>query len=193
MGETMSLFIAGLILFFAVHSVSIVNVGWRDAMAERLGTTAWRTLYSVASLAGLVLLIWGYGLARSDPVILYSPPAWLLHVNFLLMLFVFPLFMASLLPGRIKTAVKHPVFASVKIWAFAHLLTNGALADVLLFGCFLAWAVAGRISMKHRRNRPVPGFPASPANDLIAVVVGLLLYLLFVMVLHDWMTGVKVM
>ena len=189
----MSLFIAGLILFFAVHSISIVNVGWRDAMAERLGTTAWRTLYSVASLAGLVLLIWGYGLARSDPVILYSPPAWLLHVNFLLMLFVFPLFMASLLPGRIKTAVKHPVFASVKIWAFAHLLTNGALADVLLFGCFLAWAVAGRISMKHRRNRPVPGFPASPANDLIAVVVGLLLYLAFIMTLHDWLIGVEVM
>ena len=193
MGEAMSLFIAGLILFFAIHSISIVNVGWRDTMAERLGTTAWRILYSVASLAGLVLLSKGYGIVRGDPVILYSPPAWLLHVNFLLMLFVFPLFMSSLLPGRIKTAVKHPVFASVKIWAFAHLLTNGALADVLLFGCFLAWAVVGRISMKHRRNRPVPGFPESPANDLIAVVVGLLLYLLFIMTLHDWLIGVEVM
>ena len=189
----MLLFISGLILFFAVHSISIVNVGWRDAMAERLGTAAWRGLYSLVSLAGLVLLIWGYGIARSEPIILYSPPAWLLYVNFILMLFVFPLFMASLLPGRIKTAVKHPVFASVKIWAFAHLLTNGALADVLLFGCFLAWAVVGRISMKHRRNRPTPGFPEGPTNDLLAVVSGLLLYLLFVMVLHDWMTGVGVM
>ena len=219
MGETMSLFIAGLILFFAVHSISIVNVGWRDAMVERLGTRTWRALYSVAALAGLealdlrgnavgdagwelaagaalaglVLLIWGYGIARADPVILYSPPAWLFYANFILMLFVFPLFMASLLPGQIKTAVKHPVFASVKIWAFAHLLTNGALADVLLFGCFLAWAVVGRISMKHRRQRPTPGFPAGPANDLLAVVSGLLIYLLFVMVLHDWMTGVRVM
>ena len=192
-GEAMSLFIAGLLLFFAVHSISIVNAGWRDAIAERLGTTTWRTLYSLASLAGLVLLIWGYGIARSDPVILYTPPAWLLHVNFLLMLFVFPLFMASLFPGRIKAAVKHPVFASVKIWAFAHLLTNGALADVLLFGCFLAWAVAGRISMKHRKARPVPGFPPGPANDLIAVVVGLLLYLAFIMTLHDWLIGVEVM
>lgn len=189
----MLLFITGLILFFAVHSISIVNVGWRDAMAERLGTRTWRAIYSLAALAGLVLLIWGYGIARGDPVILYSPPAWLFYVNFILMLFVFPLFMASLLPGRIKTAVKHPVFASVKVWAFAHLLTNGALADVLLFGCFLAWAVAGRISMKHRRNRPTPGFPAGPANDLLAVVSGLLIYLLFVMVLHDWMTGVRVM
>ena len=189
----MLLFIIGLILFFAVHSISIVNVGWRDAMAARLGTAAWRGLYSLASLAGLVLLIQGYGIARGDPVILYAPPAWLLYVNFLLMLFVFPLFMASFLPGQIKTTVKHPVFASVKIWAFAHLLTNGALADVLLFGCFLAWAVAGRISMKHRRNRPVPGFPESPVNDLLAVVGGLLLYLLFIMVLHGWLTGVEVM
>ena len=193
MGEAMLLFIAGLILFFAVHSISIVNVGWRDAMAERLGTRTWRTLYSLASLGGLTLLIMGYGIARSDAVILYYPPAWLLHVNFLLMLFVFPLFMASILPGRIKAAVKHPAFASVKVWAFAHLLTNGALADVLLFGCFLAWAVIGRISMRHRKNRPVPGFPESPVNDLLAVVFGLLLYLAFIMALHDWLIGVKVM
>ena len=189
----MLLFIAGLILFFAVHSISIVNVGWRDAMAERLGMRTWRTLYSVASLAALILLIWGYGIARSNPVFLYTPPAWLLQVNFLLMLFVFPLFLASILPGRIKAAVRHPAFASVKVWAFAHLLTNGALADVLLFGCFLAWAVIGRISMKHRRDLTVPGFPKSPVNDLLAVVGGLLLYLLFVMVLHDWLIGVRVM
>ena len=189
----MLLFITGLVLFFAVHSISIVNVGWRDSMVERLGTHTWRILYSLASLVGLILLIWGYGIARGDPVILYTPPGWLLYFNFLLMLFVFPLFMVSFLPGRIKTAVKHPVFATVKIWAFAHLLTNGALADVLLFGCFLAWAVAGRISMKHRRNRPVPGFPESPANDLVAVMVGLLLYLLFVMALHGWLIGVEVM
>ena len=189
----MLLFITGLILFFAVHSISIVNAGWRDAIAERLGTRTWRLIYSLASLAGLILLSKGYGILRGDPVILYSPPAWLLHVNFLLMLFVFPLFLASILPGRIKAAVKHPAFASVKVWAFAHLLTNGALADVLLFGCFLAWAVIGRISMKHRRQRPTPGFPESPVNDLLAVVGGLLLYLLFIMMLHDWLIGVKVM
>ncbi len=189
----MLLFISGLILFFAVHSISIVNAGWRDAMAERLGTGIWKILYSVASLVGLILLSKGYGIVNDAPVILYTPPAWLLYANFLLMLFVFPLFMASFLPGQIKTSVKHPAFASVKIWAFAHLLTNGALADVLLFGSFLVWAVAGRISMKHRKARPVPGFPKTPANDLIAVVSGLLLYLLFIMVLHDWLIGVEVM
>lgn len=187
----MQLFIAGLILFFAVHSISIVNVGWRDAVAERLGTTTWRALYSLVSLAGLVMLIWGYGMVRNEAAILYIPPAWLLYVNYVLMLFVFPLFMASFFPGRIKTAVKHPAFASVKVWAFAHLLTNGGLADVLLFGCFLAWAVVGRISMKYRKSRPVPGFPESPANDLLVVVLGLLLYLLFVMMLHEWLLGVR--
>ena len=155
-------FIAGLILFFAVHSISIVNEGWRNAMAGRLGTGTWKTFYSLASLAGLVLIFWGYGIAGGDPVILYVPPVWLLYVNFLLMLFVFPLFLAGFLPGQIKTAVKHPVFASVKIWAFAHLLTNGALADVLLFGCFLAWAVAGRISMKQRRGSPCARSSAKP-------------------------------
>ena len=186
----MLLFIIGLVLFFAVHSISIVHVGWRDAMVERLGTGVWRLFYSLVSLAGLLLLIWGYGIARSDPVILYTPPAWLLYVNFILMLFVFPLALSQFFPGRIKAAVKHPVFASVKIWAFAHLLTNGGVADILLFGCFLVWAVAGRVSMKYRRQRPVPGFPESPANDLIAVVLGLLLYLLFIMVLHNWLIGV---
>ena len=189
----MSLFIIGLILFFTAHSISIVNDAWRDDMVQRLGLRRWRALHGLTSLAGLVLLSWGYGVVRTDPVILYTPPGWLLYANYALMLFVFPLFMASFLPGRIKTAVKHPVLASVKIWAFAHLLTNGALADVLLFGCFLIWSVAGRISMKYRRQRPVPGLPESPANDLIAVVAGLLIYLLFIMVLHGWLIGVGLM
>ena len=154
----MLLFITGLILFFAVHSVSIVNYRWRDTMAEQLGEITWKILYGLASMVGLILLIWGYGIARSDPVILYTPPLWLHYVNFLLMLFVFPLFICGQFPGRIKTAAKHPVFASVKLWAVAHLLTNGALADVLLFGCFLAWAVVGRISMKYRRQHSVLSF-----------------------------------
>ena len=114
------------------------------------------------SLGGLVLLIWGYGMARSNPVILYTTPPWLHYVNFLLMLSVFPLFIATYIPGKIKSTVKHPTFTAIKIWAFAHLLVNGSHADVLLFGCFLAWAVAGRISMKHRKQRPAMGLPAAP-------------------------------
>ena len=99
--------------------------------------------------------------------------------------------LSSFFPGRIKTAVKHPVLASVKVWALAHLLTNGGVADVVLFGSFLAWAAAGRISMKYRKPRPVPGFPASPVNDLLVVVFGLLIYILFVMMLHEWLIGVS--
>ena len=186
----MLLLIIGLVLFFSIHSISIINAAWRDGIAQRLGVGPWRVLYSLMSLAGLVLLIWGYGIARSDPVILYTAPDWLRHVNYLLMLFVFPLFMATYLPGRIKTTVKHPTFAGIKIWAFAHLLVNGTVADVLLFGCFLAWAVAGRISMKYRSQRPLPGFPATAKNDLIAVVVGLGIYLLFLLFLHRSLIGV---
>ena len=186
----MLLLIIGLVLFFAIHSVSIINVAWRDGMVQRLGLGPWRALYGLVSLTGLVLLIWGYGIARSDPVILYMSSDWLRYVSFLLMLFVFPLFAATYLPGRIKTAVKHPTFAAVKIWAFAHLLINGALADVLLFGCFLAWAVAGRISMKHREQHSLPGMPATAYNDLIAVGVGLGLYALFFLFLHRWLTGI---
>ena len=186
----MLLFIFGLILFFAVHSISIVNDSWRNAMAQRLGERPWRVLHGLASLVGLVLLIWGYGIARNVPVTLYTAPDWLRHVNYLLMLFVFPLLLAVFLPGRIKTAMKYPAFAAVKIWAFAHLLVNGALADVLLFGCFLTWAVAGRISMKHRQPRPVPGFPETTANDLIAIAAGLGIYALFLFILHSRLIGV---
>ena len=183
-------FIAGLILFFAVHSISIVSDSWRDDMAQRLGERPWRVLHGLASLAGLVLLIWGYGIARNGSAVLYTAPLWLRDVNYLLMLFVFPLLLAVFLPGRIKTAVKYPAFAAVKIWAFAHLLVNGALADVLLFGCFLAWAIAGRISMKYRRRRSVPGFPETAANDLIAVAAGLVIYALFLFYLHGRLIGV---
>lgn len=186
----MLLFIVGLILFFAVHSISIVNDSWRDAMAQRLGERPWRVLHGLASLAGLVLLIWGYGIARNGSAVLYTAPDRLRDVNYLLMLFVFPLLLAVFLPGRIKTAVKYPAFAAVKIWAFAHLLVNGAVADVLLFGSFLAWAVAGRISMKYRRQRPVPGFPETAANDLIAVAAGLGIYALFLFYLHSRLIGV---
>ena len=101
-------FIAGLILFFAVHSISIVNDSWRDGMAQRLGERPWRVLHGLASLAGLVLLIWGYGIARNGSAVLYTAPLWLREVNYLLMLFVFPLLLAVFLPGRIKTAVKYP-------------------------------------------------------------------------------------
>ncbi len=187
----MAWLILGLVIFLGVHSVSIVGWRWRDAQAARMGERAWKGLYSVLSIAGFVLLVVGYGMARQSPTVLYVPPVWMRHITLLLMLPVFPLFLAAYLPGRIKSAVKHPMVASVKIWAFAHLLANGTLADVLLFGGFLAWAVFDRISLARRPARPVPGAPPRPANDVIAIVAGLVLYVLFIGGLHRWLIGVS--
>ena len=187
----MGIFLIGLILFLGVHSVSIVAPGWRDAQVARLGEKAWKGLYTVVSIIGLVLLVYGYGLARRSPVVLYTPPHALQHLALLLLVPVFPLFIAAYFPGRIAAAVRHPMLLSVKIWATAHLLANGTRTDVLLFGAFLVWAVADRISLKHRPARPIPGAPPRPANDVIVVVVGLALYALFVWRGHQWLVGVS--
>lgn len=188
----MTTLILGLILFLGVHSISIVNDPWRNRMAARLGEIPWKGVYALIAIIGLVLIIQGYGAARYDPVVLYSPPTWLRHLAFLLLLPVFPLLLAAYLPGRIKSAVKHPMVLAVKLWAVAHLLANGMLADLLLFGGFLAWGVAERISLKHRTARPVPGAPESNRNDIIAVAAGLLIYVLFFAWLHRVLIGVPV-
>jgi uncharacterized membrane protein len=133
----MTLLLIGLALFLGIHSVSIVAPSARDRWAASLGTNAWRGIYSLISLAGFVLLIHGYGLARQAPVLLYAPQLWMRHVMLVLMLPVFSLLLAAYLPGRIKAAVKHPMLVAIKTWALAHLLVNGMLADVLLFGGFL--------------------------------------------------------
>jgi len=186
----MNILLLGLVLFIGVHSVSIVNDPWRNRMAARMGEWTWQGVYALVSIAGFVLIVWGYGLARQDPVVLYTPPAWLHSVAMVLLVPVFPLLLATYLPGRIQTTARHPMLAATKLWAVAHLLANGMLADVLLFGAFLVWAVLDRISMKHRTQRPVPGIPPSRANDLIAVVGGLALYAAFVFWLHGWLIGV---
>jgi uncharacterized membrane protein len=186
----MSLLIAGLVIFLGVHSVSIFAPAWRDSMSARLGEQPWKILYGVASLIGFVLIVKGYGLARQDPVFLYNPPFWMRHVSALLMLPVFPLLLATYFPGRIKAAVKHPMLTATKAWALAHLLANGTLADVLLFGGFLVWAVADRISVGKRPPRPAKGAPASGLNDLIVIVGGLTLYVVFTLWLHERWIGV---
>jgi uncharacterized membrane protein len=186
----MTLLIAGLILFLGMHSIAIFASDWRDRTHAQMGDRPWKALYSVISIAGFVMLVWGYGAARLEPVVLYSPPYWTRYVAAVLMLPVFPLLLAAYLPGRIKTAAKHPMLAAVKFWALAHLIANGMLADVLLFGGFLAWAVADRISFKRRQQRPIRTAPAKPFNDAIAVVAGLALYALFMSYLHVRWIGV---
>ena len=189
----MTLLIIGLVLFLGTHSISILASSWRDRLVTRIGLMPWQGLYSLIAITGFVLIVYGYGLARQDPTILYTPPTWLRHVSLLLLVFIFPLLLATYLPGRIQKATKHPMLAATKIWAFAHLLVNGSLADVVLFGSFLAWAVVDRISLKHRTPLPVTGAPPSRLNDVIAIIAGLGLYVAFVLWLHAWLIGVSPM
>jgi len=190
----MLVLILGLVIFLGVHSVSIVAPEWRTATVARLGERPWKWLYSLASAAGLALIVVGDGLARRDPVVLYAPPAALRHLALVVMLPVFPLLFAAYLPGRIRAAAKHPFLLAVKLWALAHLLANGMLADVLLFGAFLAWAVADRISVKRRpaaQTHEVPAAPPGAANDAIALIGGLVVYAVFVLRAHRWLIGVS--
>jgi uncharacterized membrane protein len=186
----MSLLIVGLIIFLGIHSIAIFAPGLRERVRSRLGEGPWKGLYSLISLLGFAFIIFGFGLARQSPVVLYTPPQWLRHVTLLIMLPVFPLLIAAYLPGRIKTAAKHPLLAAVKFWALAHLLANGMLADVLLFGGFLAWAVLDRISLK-RRPQNLRTAPAGRFNDAIAIVAGLALYALFIGWAHARLFGVS--
>lgn len=182
--------VLGLVLFLGMHSISIVAPAWRDQIATRLGN-AWRGLYSLITIAGLILIIWGYGIARQNPVILYAPPVWTRYITAVLMLPVFTFFLAAYLPGRIKGALKHPMLVSVMLWAAAHLIATGMLANVVLFGSFLAWAVADRISFRWRTQRAFPTAPTMKLNDGIAVVAGLVLYVIFVYWLHFRWIGVQ--
>lgn len=188
----MIVLIIGLVLLFGTHSASIIAPARVDAAIARLGENPWRAVYSVFSLAGLGLTIYGYGLARAELVIFYVPPLWLQYVAVVLLLFVFPILLAAFFPGRIKTTLKHPMLVATKLWATAHLLANGARADVILFGAVLAWAVADRISLAKRPQRPLPEAQYRPRNDFIAVIGGLALSLALVFGLHAWLFGVPV-
>ena len=188
----MVVLVLGLVVFLGIHSVSIVAPAWRDAQVARLGEGPWKGIYSIAAAAGLAGIVVGYGLARQSPVVLWAPPVWTRHLALVLMLPALVLLAAAYLPGRIQAAARHPMLLAVKIWATAHLLANGTLADVLLFGGFLAWAVADRISVK-RRAGGASGPPAHAPrarNDAIAIVLGLLVWAALVFGGHRWLFGV---
>lgn len=188
----MAVLIIGLVAFFAAHLAPATSMA-RNGVA-RLGPGGYRLAFSIVAGAGLVLVVWGYGLAReAGPPVLYDPPPWLRHVTLLLMLAVFPLLVEAYLPGRIAGAVRHPMITAVKVWAFAHLLTNGDAASVLLFGSFLAWGVVDRISLKRREAAGLVRLRSGPLrNDVVAIVVGTAIYLSVVFRLHLWLIGVPV-
>lgn len=187
----MTLLIAGLVVFLAVHSIAMAATDWRARTISRIGEIPWKAVYGLVSVAGFVLIVLGYDAAGDAPVAVWAPPVWTRHLALLLMVPVFPLLLATYLPGRIRSAVGHPMLTAVKIWALAHLLANGNLADIVLFGSFLAWAVADRISLKRRAAPAVPGAPPGKANDLIAVIAGLAIYGAFIAGVHTWLIGVS--
>ena len=185
----MLILIVGLILFFTLHSLTIFAPRWREKKRQRWGRVAWRWIYSLGSLITVSLIAWGYAQARLSPTVVYLPPAWAKHATALLMFGVFPLLYATFLPSRIRRTLRYPDLVAIKLWAVAHLLANGMLADVILFGSVLAWAVVNRISLK-RRVRIVPSGAPSEFNDLVAIIAGLVTYLLVLLYLHYKVIGV---
>jgi uncharacterized membrane protein len=184
----MTILILGLVLFLGAHSVPIFARPQREALVSRFGLGSYRIAATLVSLVGLYLIVIGYAAAREAPVVLWDPPPAMRHIAATLMLFAFPILFSSGFHGRIRNAVKHPMLVALKLWAFSHLLANGTLADVVLFGGVLAWAVVDRISVK-RRGVPDPS-GGSTRNDVLAVVFGLATYVIFVMYLHEWLFGV---
>lgn len=188
----MTLLILGLIIFLGMHSIHMMAPGLRQAGMARLGTRGWKGVFAVISIAGFVLLVMGYGEARMEPTWIWQSPAWMSHVVALLMVPAMILLVATYVPGTyMKARMGHPLLLATKIWALAHLLANGGVHDLILFGAFLAWAVADFIVSRKRDRAAGTTYPAvGVSRDIIAVVLGLALYLAFIFKLHVWLMGV---
>lgn len=185
--------IVGLVLFLGTHSVRIFADGWRTRAIAHIGEYPWKGAYSLVALAGFVLIVWGYGQARTTAAVLYDPPVSTYSLTSLLMLASFVLWAAAYVPGNhIKAALGHPMVAGVKLWAFAHLLSNGRLADVILFGAFLAWAIADFIAARRRDRAAGTRYPAGrPARTAATVIIAIAAWLAFALWLHVVLIGVK--
>lgn len=185
--------ILGLVVFLGVHSVRIFAEDWRTQTIARIGAQPWKGLYSVLSLVGFGLIIWGFGQARAQPVQLWSAPLGMRHVASLLTLVAFVLLAAAYVPGNgIKARLHHPMVLGVKVWALAHLLANGNAAHVLLFGGFLVWAVLD-FSAARRRDRAAATVyaPGKAVATGLTVVVGGLAWAAFALWLHGWWIGIR--
>jgi uncharacterized membrane protein len=188
--------VAGLVLFLGVHSVRVFADGWRTSTIEKVGEMPFKGVYSLVSIAGFVLIVVGYALSRHSPVVLWSPPpVWVRHLAALLTLVAFVLVAAAYVPGNaIKARLRHPMILGVKVWALAHLVANNTLADVLLFGSFLAWAVLDfRAARKRDQTLATVAPVAGPARTVIAVVLGVVLWAVFAFWLHAKWIGVSPM
>ena len=191
----MPVLILGLLIFLGMHSLRIFANDWRDRQIARLGTKRWKGLYALVSIIGFVLICWGFGLARQHPVPLYVPPLALRHLNALFTLIAFILLAAAYIPrNHLKAKFGHPMLLGVKTWAFGHLLATGMLHDVVLFGAFLLWAVVVFIVSRRRDRMAGTVYPAgSTKGDVLAVVIGVVVWIVFAFRLHLWLIGVNPM
>jgi uncharacterized membrane protein len=189
----MLVLIVGLVLFLGVHSTRIVADDWRGSMVAKLGPMPWKGLYSVASILGFIVLVWGFRMARQDTLVLYSTPRWMVHVTAVLMVVSMILFVAAYTPKNwFRAKLHHPQLLSVKVWAVAHLLSNGVAADVVLFGAFLVWAVlAFRAARQRDRANHTVYPPGNVVGTSITIAAGLVAWSVFAMLLHGPLIGVR--
>lgn len=189
----MSILVLGLLIFLGAHSLRIVADGWRTRMIARLGTNGWKGLVALVSIIGFVLIVWGFGLARQQPVLLYVPPLWLKHLNSLFTLVAFVLVAAAYVPrNHAKAAIGHPMLAGVKLWALGHLLATGFVHDVVLFGAFLAWAVVDFAVSRRRDRLTGTVYPAGTLiGDALTLVIGIGAWVVFALWLHLRWIGVN--
>lgn len=183
----------GLVIFLGVHSIRIFADPWRAKFIALRGEATWKAAYSLLSALGLGLVIWGFGLARQQPVLIWSPPAGLKHLAFALTAVSFILLAAAYVPrNQIKARVHHPMVLAVKVWALAHLLANGLLSHGLLFGAFLVWAVLDFSSARRRDRQSGVRYGAGNARmTVFTLVLGLLIWAIFAAFLHGWLMGVR--
>ncbi|MCA8374512.1 NnrU family protein [Burkholderia multivorans] len=189
----MLVLIAGLAIFLGVHSIRIVAEGWRAAMIARFGANGWRARFSIVSIVGFVLIVRGYGLARENAALLWVSPVGVRHLTGMLTAIAFVLLAAAYVPrNRIKTLVGHPMAAGVMVWAIAHLLANGTLHAVVLFGAFFVWSLADFVVLRARDRRDGVRYPAGGlAGDVGTVVARLVAWAVFASFLHGWLIGVR--
>jgi uncharacterized membrane protein len=189
----LAILVLGLVVFIGAHAF-VTRRDARAAAIARLGEGAYKGLFSLVSLIGIVLIVWGFGRYRAAGYIdVWSPPVWTRHLAAVLVWPAIVMIVAAYIPGNIKRTLKHPMLVGVKLWALAHLIANGDLGSIILFGGILAWAVYDRISLKRRTD---PGGPPIPIggvrNDVVAVIVGTLLYLALAFWFHPYAIGVPV-
>ena len=189
----MTLLILGLIVFLGTHSIRLIAGDWRESQIQRRGLGVWKAMYSVLSVAGLALIVSGYAAARAEPVLVWAPPEWTRHITALLTLVSFILLAAAYVPGNgIKAHLGHPMVAGVFVWAVAHLMSNGYVADLVLFECFLIWsAVSFRRSRKRDQESGIRYPEGNATRTIITVVVGSVAWIAFALFLHAPLIGVK--